>query len=153
MRNDHTLWLLAAALIFSVCAAPLEVLETSTIDKYVLSEADLAKLVYRIDGEVIFSREVENFESSRRAASDVLRKSTRFSDFTERVALRHNTDGFFHHITAERIFIQIMGGELILPFDLSTGKLTASSVVVDGKRYEYEEGEATLMFNLKNLKK
>ncbi len=131
-------------------AGSLEVMQKDAILRHGFAEDDLKHLVYRTNGEVIFFRDSESFESSRAAASDAaFRKSAPRDAFTERVALTNNTTGFFDHRTDSLIYIRFKGGEWIFPFDLDSGQLVATTIVVDGKKYAYEEGEATLMFYAK----
>jgi len=133
------------------CASSLQVLNNDVIEQYGLTDGDLEKYVYFINGEVIFYRLAESFDNRRSSAAEGVYGRQNVNDqFHERVLLKHNTVGFFHHRTDTHIYIQIKSGEYILPFDLSTGQLETPTIVVDGKQYEYEEGEATLVFLPKN---
>ena len=147
MKKSLFVVLLGLFISIFYCVSSLVILNSDIIQQYGLTDEDLKKYVYRTNGEVIFYRMADSFDSSRLSASEgAIRKQGVNDQFHERIMLKHNTDGFFHHRTDTHIYIQIKSGDYIFPFKLSTGQLDAPTIVVDGKQYEYEEGEATLMF-------
>lgn len=152
MKKSLFIVLFSLSILFCFCATSLMLLNNDIIQQYGLTDDDLESFVFRTNGEVIFYRMADSFDSSRRSASEgAIRKQAVNIQFYERVVLKHNTDGFFHHRTDTHIYIQIKSGDYILPFKLSTGQLDAPTIIVDGKLYEYEEGEATLLFHSKKV--
>ena len=148
--NKRLFLLSALSLLFCYCAPSLELLNEKTIQQYGLTDDDLRSIVFRTNGEVIFYRLADSFDSRRSSASEgAIRKQRQINQFYDRVMLKHNTDGFFHHRTDTHIYIQIKSGDYIFPFNLSTGQLDTKTIIIDGKQYDYEEGEATLMFTPK----
>ena len=148
--------LLSIGLIILIlgCAGPVAILNNEIIQQYELTENDFKKMTFYTNGQVIFVRLTDSFNGSRRSASNgTLRKPEPGGLFDERVALESNTAGFFHHKTESHLYIQFMAGELVLPFKLDDGKLDVAEIVFDGKQYEYEEGEAGLIFNIKQVSK
>ncbi|MBN2411676.1 hypothetical protein JXQ31_08285 [candidate division KSB1 bacterium] len=150
MKKNVIMILLGLSILVCACTSSLVILNENIIQQYGITDDDLEKYIYRTNGEVIFYRIADGFDSSRRSASEgAIRKRAVTNQFYERVVLKHNTDGFFHHRTDTHIYIQMKSGDYIFPFKLSTGQLDAPTIVVDGKQYDYEEGEATLLFFLK----
>jgi len=152
MKKSLIMILFGLSILICYCATSLVLLNNDIIQQYGLTNDDLKNYIFLTNGEVIFYRMADSFDSSRRSASEgAFRKQGVNNQFHERVLLKHNTDGFFHHRTDTHIYIQIKSGDYILPFKLSTGQLDAPTIIVDGKLYEYEEGKATLMFHSKKV--
>lgn len=148
MKRRSTPAVGTALLLMLCCAASLEVLNLDAIRRHGLGDGDLEKMVYWTGGEQVFARDAEGFDSSRLAGTEAsYRRRVAGNEYTQRVALKDHTEGFFHHRADTLIYIQFKAGELVLPFSLNNGRLVARSVVVDGKKYEYEEGEAVLLFS------
>lgn len=131
------------------CGAQVSLITSDTLDQNQISDEDLKKITFYTDGQVIFSRLLDSFNSSQKAASNATIKRTAPTNMiNERVSFESNTAGFYHHRTNTHIYVQFFVGELVLPFKLENGMLDVSDLLYDGKQYKYEEGEARLIGNL-----
>ena len=147
MRFTKTLAFISVILMVLMCSASVVVLTRQSLKEHGWDENDLRRKTFYTSGQVIFTRPSESFDSSRRGASEPLRPPTQTGLFEEKIALQSNATGLFHHMTDSLIYIQFYASEVVVPFRLSDGKLDSREIYFDGKKYEYEEGEATLVVN------
>lgn len=145
MKNLNFCCLIFLVLLIG-CSSNISLVTSKVLRDNNITAEDLRKITFYTDGQVIFIRDVDSFNSSRRAAANAaIRKNMATGSFDERVALKSNTAGFFHHMTNSHIFIQFLAGELVLPFKLEDATLDVSEIFYDGKKWEYEEGTARLI--------
>lgn len=149
--RNGALGVFALIILLLSCGAQVSLITGDMLDQNQISDDDLKKITFYTDGQVIFSRLLNSFNNSLKAASNAtIRRNTPANMIHERVSLESSTAGFFHHRTDTHIFVQFFAGELVLPFNLENGELDVSDLIYDGKEWEYEEGTARLIGRIKH---